>query len=108
MCSGKTCRLKKKKVKEICKEGGQHKLQLWDKSAGDKLSKCLPLQGSSPCISPMLIRRQLFFFFFLNSEESTSFRLFEILEIALSSVDEMKIYSWCQQHINAFVVCHVL
>lgn len=47
-------------------------------------------------------------FFFFLTQESTSFRLFEILEIALSAVDEMKIYSWYQQHINASVVCRVL
>lgn len=46
-------------------------------------------------ISPGLILRQLYFFFFLT-QESTSFRLLEIFEIALSAADEMKIYSWCQ------------
>ena len=115
MCSGKAWEFKiKKKVKEISKEGGQHKLQVGVKSTGDKLSKCLPLQGSTTSISPKLIPRQLgwfgflFIYFSFFTQTSTSLRLFEILEIALSAVDEMKIYSWCQQHMNAFVVWCIL
>ena len=86
-------------MKEIFRAGGQHRLQLEVTSVIDKLSKCFLLQGSVPSVSPRLILGQLVFVFcllFFFTQESTSFRLFEIFEIALSAADEMKIYSWCQ------------
>lgn len=42
------------------------------------------------------------------TQEATSFRLFQICEIALSAADEMKSYNCCQEHINASAVQSVL
>lgn len=61
-----------KKVKELFRAGGQHKLELDVTSVTDKLSKCFLLQGSVPSVSPRLILGQLFlfcfgFFFLLRS-----------------------------------------
>lgn len=53
-----------KKVKELFRAGGQHKLELDVTSVTDKLSKCFLLQGSVLSVSPRLILGQLFLFCF--------------------------------------------